>query len=66
MSVKNEFESGSRPSLLTIYKSFIRPQLHCGSMYDKACNVSFHQNLEKIQCNSVRAITRAIRGTSEE
>ena len=31
-----------------------------GIIYDKAYNTSFHQNLEKIQYNSARAITRAI------
>ena len=31
----------------------------------KAYNSSFHQNLEKIQYNSVLAITGAIRGTSK-
>ena len=36
----------TRPQLLTIYKSFIRPRLDYGDIiYDKAYNSSFHQNL---------------------
>ena len=55
----------TRPSLLTIYKSFIRPHLDYGDiMYDKAYNTSFRQNLEKIQYNSALAITGAITDTS--
>ena len=50
----------TRPPLLTIYKSFIRPHLDYGDIiYDKACNSSFHHN-------SALAIAGAIRGTSKE
>ena len=57
----------TRPPLLTIYKSFIRPHLDYGDIiYDKAYNSSFHQNLEEIHYNSALAITGAIRGTSKE
>ena len=57
----------TRAPLLTIYKSFIRPHLDYGDIiYDKAYNSSFHQNVEKIQYNSVLAITGAIRETSKE
>ena len=39
-----------RPSLLTIYKSFVRPHLDYGDViYDQACNVSFQQKVESIQ-----------------
>ena len=39
----------TRASLLTIYKSFIRPHLDYGDIiYNKAYNSSFYQNLEKI------------------
>ena len=56
-----------RPSLLTIYKSFIRPHLDYGNvMYDQAYNVSFQQKVESIQYNAAVAITGAIRGTSKE
>ena len=52
-----------RPTLLTIYKAFIRHHLDCGgSIYDQAYNDSFHQKLESIQYNAALAITRAIRG----
>ena len=53
--------------LLTIYKSFLRPQLDYGDIiYNQAYNVSFHQKLESVQYNSALAITGAIRGTSTE
>ena len=40
----------TRPPLLTMYKSFVRPHLDYGDIiYDKAHKSSFHQNLEKIQ-----------------
>ena len=56
-----------RQSLITIYKSFIRPHLDYGDIvYDRAFNESFHKNLESIQYNAAIAITGAIRGTSSE
>ena len=56
-----------RPTLLTIYKAFIRPHLDCGdTIYDQAYNDSFHQKLESIQYNAALAITGAIRGNSSE
>ena len=56
-----------RLPLLTIYKSFLRPQLGYGDIiYNQAYNVSFHQKLESVQYNSALAITGAIRGTSTE
>ena len=56
-----------RPTLLTIYKAFIRPHLdHGDTIYDQAYNDSFHQKLESIQYNAVFAITEASRGTSSE
>ena len=56
-----------RQSLITIYKSFIRPHLDYGDIvYDLAFNESFHKNLESIQYNAAIAITGAIRGTSSE
>ena len=56
-----------RPSLLTIYKSFIRPHLDYGDVtYDQAYNVSFQQKVESIQYNAAVAITGAIRGTYKE
>ena len=56
-----------RQSLITIYKSFIRPHLDYDDIvYDRAFNESFHKNLESIQYNAAIAITGAIRGTSSE
>ena len=56
-----------RKSLLTIYKSFIRPHFDYGDIiYDQSYNTSFHQRLESLQYNAALAITGAIRGTSKE
>ena len=56
-----------RRSLVTIYKSFIRPHLDYGDIiFDQAFNKSFHDNLESIQYNASLAITGARRGTSKE
>ena len=43
-----------RKSLLTIYKSFIRPHLDYGDIiYDQTYNASFHQRLEPLQYNVI-------------
>ena len=56
-----------RGPLLTIYKSFIRPNLDYGDViYDQHYNNSFHQKLESIQYNAALAITGAIRVSSRE
>ena len=56
-----------RPSLLTIYKAFIRTHLDYGdTIHDQAYNDSFHQKLESIQYNAALAITGVIRDTSSE
>ena len=55
-----------RSALLTICKSFIRPHLDYGDIYDQAYYASFHQELELLQYNACLAITGAIRGTSRE
>ena len=56
-----------RPTLLTIYKAFIRPHLdYVDTIYDQTYNEFFHQKLESIEYNSVLAITGAIRSTSSE
>ena len=55
-----------RSPLLTIYKSFIRPHLVYGDIYDQAYNLSFHQKLDSIQYNATLAIMGAVRGTSKE
>ena len=56
-----------RQTLVTIYKSFIRPHLDYGDvLYDQTFNNSFHAKMESIQYNAWLAITGAIRGTSRE
>ena len=56
-----------RTSLITIFKSFIRPLLDYGNIiYDRAYNTSFHHNIVSIQYNAALAITGTVRGTSEE
>ena len=56
-----------RPSLMTLYKSFIRPHLDYGNIiYDQPFNNSFQNKIESIQYNACLAITGAIRGTSKE
>ena len=56
-----------RKSLITVYKSFIRPHMDYGDIiYGQAYHVSFHRKLESIQYDAALAITGAIRGTSKE
>ena len=55
-----------RNSLLTIYKSFIRPHLDYGDIiYHQPNNGSFCQKIESIQYQAALAITGAIHGTSQ-
>ena len=50
-----------RKSLMTIYKSFIRPHLdYCDLIYDKPSNESFCNKIESIQYNAMLAITGCI------
>ena len=52
-----------RHSLITIYKSFVRPHLDCCDIiYGQPNNESF---CNKIEYNAVLAVTGAIRGTSQ-
>ena len=54
-------------SLLTTYKSFIRPHLEYGDiLYDKTDNESFQKKKKKVQYKACLAITGAIQGTSTE
>ena len=56
-----------RHSLISIYKSFVRPHLDYGDViYDQPNNHSFSEKIESIQFNSALAITGAIRGSSRE
>ena len=60
--LQNDFP---RQSLLTIYKSFIRPHLDYGDVvYDQPHNETSCSKPESAQYNAVLAITGAIRGTS--
>ena len=56
-----------RKSLITIYKSFIRPHFdYADIIYDQPYNDSFSQHIESFQYNAALAITGAIRGTSQD
>ena len=55
-----------REARLSIYKSFIRPHLDYGNIYDKPHNESFKNKIENIQYKACIAITGAIQGTSRE
>ena len=56
-----------RHSLITIYKTFIRPHQDYGdAIYDRAVNESFHQRHEPVKYNAAIKITGGIRGTSSE
>ena len=61
------FTSVSKQSLLTIYKSFVRPILNCGDIiYDKPHKCSFIGKIERVQYNACLVITGAFKGTSRE
>ena len=56
-----------RSSLLTRYKSFIRPLLdYADVIYDQPSNASFAKKIESVQYNAALAITGAIKGSSRE
>ena len=55
-----------RHSLVTIYKSLVRPHLDYGDItYDQPNNERFTQKIERIQYKAPLAITGAIKGTSQ-
>ena len=55
-----------RSSLLTIYKSFVRPHLDYGDVvYDQPNNSRLSDKIETVQYNAALAITGTIRGTSK-
>ena len=55
-----------RSSLLTIYKSFVRPHLDYGDVvFDQPNNQSLSDTIESMQHNAALAITEAIRGSSK-
>ena len=54
-------------SLLTIYKSFVRPHLDYGDVIcDQPNNSTLSDKIESVQYNAVLAITDTIRATSKE
>ena len=56
-----------RTSLISIFKSFVRPHLYYGDIiYDQAYNTWFHWNIKSTQYNAALAIRGALRGTSRE
>ena len=56
-----------RQSLLTIYKSFIRPQLDYGDViYDQLLNESRSNRIESVQYKAALAITGAVQGSSRK
>ena len=56
-----------RFSLLTIYKTFVRPRLEYGDIiYDQIYNALFYRKLESIQYSACLAKTGIIRATSHE
>ena len=55
-----------RESLITIYKSFVRPHIEYGDIiYDQPNNDSFCNMIERVQYDATLAITGAIKGTSQ-
>ena len=51
-----------RSSLLTIYKSFVRPHLDYGDViYDQPNNSCLSDKIESVQYNAALAITGAIK-----
>ena len=56
-----------RESLITIYKSFVRPHIDYGDIiYDQPNNKQFCNMIERVQYNAALAITGAIKGTSQQ
>ena len=56
-----------RHSLITLYKSFIWPNLdYANIIYDQSYNLSLCNKIETCQYNAALAITGAIRGSSKE
>ena len=57
----------SRKSLLTIYKSFVRPNLDYGDItYDKPLNKLFKKKIESVQYNATLIINGAIKGACRD
>ena len=54
-----------RKSLITIYKSFIKPHLDYYVIYGQPVDQSFCTKIERLQYIAALAITGAVRGTSQ-
>ena len=62
--MKNISLSLSRKTFLTIYKSFVRPNLNYADIiYDKPFNESFKNKLETVQYRTALVISEAFKGT---
>ena len=56
----------TRDSLVTTYKSFIRPHLdYADVIFDKSSDATFSNRIESAQYNAFLSITGTIRGTSK-
>ena len=65
--MKKLFPFLSRKTLLTIYESFVRPNLDCADIiYDKPFKESFKTKIEMIQYQAAFVITGAIKDTSRD
>ena len=65
--VKKLSRNVPRHSLVTLYKTFIRPHLdYADIIYGKPNNMNICKKIESLQYNTALAITGAIRGSSKE
>ena len=65
--MKKRSTSVSRQSLLSIYKSIVRPILdYVDIIYDKPHKGSFKRKIKRVQYNACLVITGAFKGTSRE
>ena len=65
IGIIKKLKSLIRHSLVTIYKSVVRPHLDHGDIiYDQPNNESVTPKIERIQYNAALTITGAIKGTS--
>ena len=65
--MKKLYTSVSRQTLLTIYKSFVRPIVDYGDIiYDKSHKGSFIKKIERVQYNAYLVVTSAFKGTSRD
>ena len=66
-TLRKPYHYMSHESVITIYKSFIRPHVdYADVIFDKHSNATFSNRIESAQYNAALSITRAIRGTSKE